>query len=58
MIPVCRPDRTENKIGKVVVGLYSSREVTKNTNGKTIIICIILSIFIFFVISVSLCENW
>lgn len=30
MIPVCRPDRTENKIGKDVVGLYSSREVTNS----------------------------
>ena len=42
---------TENEIGKVVVGLYSSREVTKNAKGKkTIIFCFIFLNFVFLVL--------
>ena len=57
---------TENQIGKIVVGLYTSHEVPrtedaedkhKNTKGKNNYLLFYFFNFVFLVISVSLCEN-
>jgi hypothetical protein len=43
---------TENEIGKVVVGLYSSHKVTKNTKDKNYYLLFYFFNFVFLEISV------